>query len=516
MLFRMAVSRRKFLSGSGLAAASIGAFPHIARPVDATAVRPGQKPSKIIHLVADGMSLATLSMADQLAHLSRKRGLAWLDLHKRRAAQQGLMDMRSLNSLVTDSSAASSSWASGSRIVNGTVNILPDGQELTTLYELFGQAGWKRGLVTTTEITHATPAGFAAKGLKREAAEAIATQYLERGVEVLLGGGRKFFDKTKRKDKRDVYADYRAKGYALLDDTATLAAAPLDKPWLGTFAASHLPFTVDHTHDVTLTKSVPTLAAMTKRALEKLARHERFILQVEGGRVDHGCHMNDAAAAFFDQIAFDEALEVCLEFQRQHADALLVITTDHSTGNPGLNGTGKNYSISPLLFSNLLEVKASFSEILIKLGAAPDPKKPVVPGEAEKKLTPVIEPDKIAAVIKEGTGYDISTSRAKLLVPFLKKEGAPLYTMMNSLTCQLGQLLANYTAVGWTGNAHTSDYVPISSIGPGAERFVGFIQNTDVFRHYTDLAGIDFRNPESPLIGASVPENRGLSSHWMA
>ena len=512
----MAVSRRKFLSGSGLVAGGAAAFPHIARSVDTASARPGQKPSKIIHLVADGMSLATLSMADQLAHLSRKRGLAWLELHQRAGAHHGLMNMRSLNSLVTDSSAASSSWGSGSRIVNGTVNILPDGRELTTIYELFAQAGWKRGLVTTTEITHATPAGFATKGLKREAAEAIATQYLDRGVEVLLGGGRKFFDKTKRKDKRDVFAEYRGKNYAILNEADDLAGAPLDKPWLGTFAPSHLPFTVDHTRDVKLAKAVPTLAAMTKRALEKLVRHERFILQVEGGRVDHGCHMNDAAAAFFDQIAFDEALEVCIEFQRQHADTLLVITTDHSTGNPGLNGTGLNYSLSPLLFSNLLDVKASFSEILIQLGVAQDPRKISVPAEPEKKLVPVTDPSKIIAIIKETTGYELTLRRAKLLLPFLKKEGEPVYNLMNSLTCQLGQLMANYSGVGWTSGAHTSDYVPISAFGPGAERFAGFIQNTDVFRHYTDLAGIDFRNPESPLIGAAAPDSGLLAPHWTA
>ena len=68
--------------------------------------------------------------------------------------------MRSLNSLVTDSAAASTSWGSGSRVKNGTLNILPDGRRLRPLCTVFGEAGWARGLVTTTEITHATPAGF--------------------------------------------------------------------------------------------------------------------------------------------------------------------------------------------------------------------------------------------------------------------------------------------------------------------------------------------------------------------
>jgi hypothetical protein len=62
----------------------------------------------------------------------------------------------------------------------------------------------------------------------------------------------------------------------------------------------------------------------------------------------------------------------------------------------------------------------------------------------------------------------------------------------------VGQLLANYTGVNFIGNSHTSDYVPVVAVGPGAERFAGFIKNTDVFAHYTELAGINFRNPSLP------------------
>ena len=78
---------------------------------------------------------------------------------------------------------------------------------------------------------------------------------------------------------------------------------------------------------------------------------------------------------------------------------------------------------------------------------------------------------------------------------------------MNSDVVQLGQLLGNHTAVGWTGNVHTSDFVPFfTAAGPGSQRFAGFIQNVDLFRHYTQLAGIDFKNPEEPFIASSGPE----------
>ena len=71
---------------------------------------------------------------------------------------------------------------------------------------------------------------------------------------------------------------------------------------------------------------------------------------MEGGRVDHGAHNCDAPAALFDMIAFDEALDVAREFQQQQPDTLIVVTTDHGNGNPGVNGTGKAYGQSLQMF----------------------------------------------------------------------------------------------------------------------------------------------------------------------
>lgn len=220
-----------------------------------------------------------------------------MNLYNQPGTVNSLMDVRSLNSLVTDSSASACAWGSGSRIVNGTVNVLPDGTVLTPLYTLFGQQGWKRALVTTTEITHATPAGFAASGLKREAAESIAVQYLERGVEVLLGGGQKYFDPAKRRDKRDLVSDYQAAGYQVFKTAKEFDAAKNDGKWLGIFSNSHLPFTVDWNHDAKLKESVPHLADLTRKALAKLENENHFILQVEGARGPRRAHVRRGCRA---------------------------------------------------------------------------------------------------------------------------------------------------------------------------------------------------------------------------
>lgn len=550
------MNRRSFLTRSGLAAAaatSAIAAPHLARSADALLTAPGQKPKRIIHLVSDGMSIGTLTCANLFSEQSRKRPLAWVTLLNSTAAQQALMNTRSLNSMVTDSSAASSAWGSGSRVVNGAVNVLPDGQLLTPLYALFADKGWATGLVTTAEITHATPAGFAVAVKSRGNSAAIAVQYLARKVDVLLGGGRPFFSPTARKDKRDLRADFKAAGYTVVLNAAELAKAPLDTKLLGTFADGHLPYTIDQRADPKLIASTPTLAQMTRAALARLERHEHFILQVEGARIDHAAHNSDAPAAILEQIALDEALDACLEFQRRHPDTLLVITTDHANSNLGLNGMGGGYRTSSQRFATLADVKMSFPEILKRLEKAgektkipafvadpedqldvPDPMAKVDPdgkAEGEKddatkdddktKFTSAVqmsgaltvEPNAIIDIIADATGYRMSARRAALFAKVLAGENTALYDQMNSPVTQLGQVLANHIGVGWTGNTHTSDYVTLCATGPGAELFRGIVQNTDVYLHYTQFAGIDFKNPTAPLIACAGPEAGDVEHH---
>ncbi len=450
-------------------------------------------------MVADGMSLGTLSCADQLSQFERNHGLAWLELVNHPEARTALMDMRSLDSLVTDSAAASSSWGSGSRVRNGTINVDSHGEPLLPLHPLFGQAGWKRGLVTTTEITHATPAGFTIAIKNRDAGEDIAAQYLSRGVEVMLGGAKNHFDPAKRKDHRDLWAEFAAAGYQVAKTRSELRDAPTDRPWLGTFAEGHLPYSIDHAASDSLRSAVPTLPEMTERALAHLGRHDHFLLQIEGGRVDHACHNNDAAAALRDLLVLDEALSVVLRFQRRHPETLVVVTTDHGNANLGLNGMGTSYRESSQRFHNLAGVRASFPEIL-------------------KLLKTVRTEAEAIALVADYTGYRATPAKVALLLPFVNAKGASLFEQMNSDVAALGQIMANHLGIGFTGTTHTSDYVPLVAIGPGSERFRGLIPNTDVFRIYTDLAGIDHRNPDEPLLACSevAPEVEDTASYAVA
>lgn len=519
------ISRRKFFTSSALVAGGSLGFPYVGKSTETLISAPGQTPDRIIHMVADGMSLGTLTCADYLSQHLRHRGLTWTQLMRQPHARRGLMNMRSINSMVTDSSAASSSWGSGSRVQNGVVNQLPSGAGLTTLYEVFSQKGWRRGLITTTEITHATPAGFAACVDNRDTGILIAHQYLDRSVDVLLGGGHKFFDPKRRKDKRDLHSEFSAAGYQVMHSAEELRTASGEKRWLGTFAEGHLPFTLDRDQDPKLKEMVPTLAEMTRKGLEWLRRHEHFILQIEGGRVDHGAHNCDAAAALREMLAFDEAIDVVLEFQRSSPNTLVVITTDHGNGNMGVNGSGRAYGQSSHLFKNVAGIKASFGEILRNLRNKASERSVAASDASNTRKTPVVPSrtvptiQEIQEVLEATTGYKPSERRAGWFLAYLEKKGTCVYEAMNSDVIQLGQLLANHIGIGWTGSAHTSDYVELTAVGPGAEQFQGFIQNVDVFRNYTRLAGIDFKNREEPLMadsGAEAGEVENLAEYALA
>jgi alkaline phosphatase len=479
LLVIMSQSRRGFFKSLGLfGAGSTIAVPGINRAIGGELDRLATKPRHIIQMVADGMSSGTLTLGDYFSRLTRKRGLSWMTLARQSTTVLASMSMRSLNSIVTDSAAAASSWGSGSRVWNGALNQLPNGKLLMPITSVVADVSWKRGLVTTTEITHATPAGFAVSVSSRSEADQIAEQYLAHGIEILLGGGLKYFQGEKRKDKRDLLGDYRRAGYFTMQEAVELDSAPFGNRWLGTFAAGHLPFSLDAAADARLRLKTPTLARMTEKALAKLEREDHFFLMVEGGRVDHGAHACDIAAAVNDLVAFDEALDVCVAFQQRVPDTLLVITSDHGTGNPGLNGIGDKYEKSSAAFENIRNVKRSAESL-------------------SEEITAKTAVRDVQRVLKEATGWAVPDKQAIQFADFLAGRWQPLLTTMNSPAAQLGQLLGNYVGVGWSGTQHTADYVPLLATGPGASRFKGFLQNTDVFPNYVELAGVDFRNPSA-------------------
>lgn len=483
----MGTTRRTFLQlGTATAAALVAGFPRISRAGfgRVTIEKPrGDKPRRVIFLVSDGMSIGALSMADVFSGEVRGRLTHFGRLLSDNRVAHGYFETHSLNSVVTDSAAASSAWGSGSRVFNSVINQLPTGEDLTPIMKLLQPAGIGTGLVTTATVTHATPAGFAAVSARRGDESGIAPQY-NGTVDVVLGGGRKFFDAAKRADKRDVAGEYAAAGYTVVRDRAGLAAAPREGRLLGTFFDSHLPYTVDHQNDDKLKADVPTLAEMTEAALAILDKNPKgFLLQVEGARVDHAAHNNDAAGLLWDQLAFDDALAVALAYQEKNPDTLVIVTSDHGNANPGINGMGAGYGGSTEAFRLVGRAKGSYERFEDELKAM----------QRRSGMAP--NAPAVRQLMGDLLGITLSPREAEALL--MAQQGSPMtiHEQHANLPGIYGHVTGNHNGVGWTGTSHTQDYTVIAAQGPGQEHFARLMPNTALFGILTGLYGIEHRNP---------------------
>ena len=147
----------------------------------------------------------------------------------------------------------------------------------------------KTGIVTTTTVSHATPASFTAHNSKRGNEYEIAENQLETGADVMLGGGFKRYAKILDK--------VRDKGYQLVKTRDELTNIMSGKV-LGLFTEGYMNYDLDRTIDE------PSIALMTRKALELLKMIMDFFLMVEGGRIDHASHANDPVGTVYDTISF--------------------------------------------------------------------------------------------------------------------------------------------------------------------------------------------------------------------
>ena len=473
----MNISRRALLgaSAAGLAGTALS-FPKIG--MSGTGSSPqGRAPKNIIFMVADGMATQTLTMSDHFQQLELGHSSYWSSLINRDDVSTGLQDTRSLSSVVTDSSAASTAWGTGRRIFNGMVGMFPDKTELRTIVSLVREKGVKCGLVTTTTMTHATPSGFAINCVDRDLEGLIAELHLKSGVDILLGGGNKFFSADLRKDKRDLYDDFAKQGFKVVKNRKELLGLKGDKI-LGIFSDSHIPFSVDRNNSAEIAAKVPTLAEMTAVAIDNLKSNPKgFLLQVEGGRVDHAGHANDAAGLIYDQIAFEEAVKVAIEFAEKDKDTLVIITTDHACGGPSLNGAGLEYIESTAGLKSISKMKASYPMILEALGKKPTASD--VSDVINSKLGIQLSKDEAAAISSTVAGDS----------PFKLSEflGAPSAT--------LGVILGNHSKIGWTSLNHSNDHVVVSAYVPWSEVVRGLTSNFEFYNLMTAAKGIKHENP---------------------
>ena len=336
-----------FAATTFLLAGCFGAAPHTSGE---------QHVKNVIFMVPDGMGLADVTAARNYRYGTGGGVLSFE--HLPFVAYQ---QTYSLDSLVTDSAAASSAWASGEKFPNGAISCMDlspadgvcDGSRKhpRTLLEQAKDAGKSTGLVVTSDITHATPAAWGAHAPHRKCETAIFQNYLENRIDVMLGGGIATnrgpckLAPTTPEENQALVEKAQGMGYRLVQDKEALAAASAEGRLLGLFKEGGLtPVYLRGPEN-----SEPTLPEMVTAALTRLEQNPKgFLLLIEGSQVDWGNHNNDIKWQIGETLAFADAFSAVKRWMEakpgRDRETLVIIVADHETGGFAVNGPKGRYA----------------------------------------------------------------------------------------------------------------------------------------------------------------------------
>ena len=276
------------------------------------------KPKNIILLIGDGMGVSQV-----FAGLTANKGRLFLGNCK----YVGFSKTQSADNYITDSAAGGTALSTGVRTYNGAIGVGVDGNPVKTILEEASENGLATGLVSTSAITHATPASFIAHQAKRSSYEDIAADFLKTDIDVFIGGGLEHF--TKRKDGRDLTDELENKGYKVETDLKKIK-----KVKKGKLAG----FTAD-VHNGRMAERGDMLPVATETALNILDNNKKgFFLMVEGSQIDWGGHAGSTIYVTEDMLDFDQVIGKALEFAAKDKETLIIVTADHETGGMAITG----------------------------------------------------------------------------------------------------------------------------------------------------------------------------------
>lgn len=377
---------------------------------------------------------------------------------------------------ITDSAAAGTCLASGKKTNNGMIGQTPDGTPAYSVASQLKEEGWGIGIMSTVPVDHATPASHYAHAEKRSNYYLIGTHLTESNFDFFGGGG---FQRPVNKDDAaapNLYDLCKKNGYTLVGSYAEaqknlkkkkmllVPQVNLDNPNKG---AEALPYAIDQQ------EGDLNLAQIVDVAIQHLSKHDRFFMMAEGGKIDYAGHGNDGATNIHEVLDFDRAIQVAYRFYEQHPDeTLIVVTADHETGGMAL---GNN---QPLRLERLVYQQCSSDTLSARLTALCQ--------QYAEQLTW----EQVKAFLAANTGLfgELSVAAEEEAVlqeafsNMMRQQESlkTLYADINALAAKAKELVNYKAGLGWTTHSHTATAVPVFAVGVGAERFTGWMDNSDI------------------------------------
>jgi alkaline phosphatase len=499
----------------------------------------GKGVRNVILLIGDGMGVAHRTAARIVS-----RGITegryrngMLEMDTMQAV--GLVTTSSFSAMVTDSAPGASCYATGNKGANNEEGVYPDNTDNDALKGadpesdrffdnprieniseyLHRTRGIKVGLVTTADVTDATPAAFAVHTSNRNASTRIADDYFDRrnetGLTVLMGGGRQWFEpkgdggkggarrgtptNSRIDPKRDLLGEFRKAGFEFADSADALRSVRTKRPrrLLGLFAPSTMPVAFDKLgRGAERAANVPMLDDMAGAAIDSLAGSSPrgFFLMIEGASIDKQAHAMDADRAIWDTIEFDRAVGVAKRFAETtnsdadpNNDTLVIVTADHETGGFSLIGARNPDARIPRGSRDAVRGYRGFTDYRDADGDGyPDDANP---------------PSKLIVGFGAGSDrYEDWISNPRPGFPTVMKDGRAVANPRRDgpedadAASRHGRLITGQVENGESASVakdidiepmtfavHTASDIPLTATGPGALQFVGVQDNTSVF-----------------------------------
>jgi len=347
------------------------------------------------------------------------------------------------------------------------------------------------GIVSDAELQDATPGAMVAHTRRRADKPYIADQLLASGAEVILGGGSAYFypqsnPVSKRKDEKNLVEQFKKDGYEVVFTKDGLKAASnttSTKKLFGVFHQDNMDGSLDRfflkKNTVEQYPDQPDLTDMTKSAISILAKNPNgFFLMVEAALIDKFNHPLDWERAAFDTIMLSNAVQVAKDFAKTHPDTLIIVTPDH-THSGSISGVVNDAKPGPLRE---------------RVGVYADAGYPNYPKANVEGYPDQIDVSKRLAFFYGNYPDHYETLHPKLdgtFKPAIKNDGGqyianPKYIQMQEDAIHVGGNLPSHQDVG----VHTADDAVLNAMGPGSEKFRGFMDNTEVFKVMVQSLGL--------------------------
>ena len=402
------------------------------------------------------------------------------------------------NSFAPDSASTATSISTGRKTYSGTINVDVTGTETfeTITEKVHEQLGMKVGIVSSVNLNHATPAAFYAHQASRNNYYEIGEELVESGFEYFAGGGlKKTTGYDKEKPLPNLYDLATQAGYTVTFTNEEAAAINADSGKV-ILIDENLADSDAMAYEIDRTDDMWSLADYVEKGIEVLDNEKGFFMMCEGGKIDWACHANDAASTIHDTVALSEAVQVAIDFAKDHADeTLILVTGDHETGGLTIGFAGTDYdTYLTLLESQKISFQkfddeytarykengTTFEEALADIEALFGLK---AQGEEDDKLVLTAYELEQLRVAFEKSIHETATGEDAQLEYVM-------YGTYDPLSVTLTHILNNKSGISFTSYSHTGLPVAVLADGANAGQFNGYYDNTEIFNKLADMLDV--------------------------